>query len=185
MANVDALGRNGYRRQADLRLTTIMPNGLSVEQNAHIKQKNTLIATHTTGTGGASKISKKVLSPILMFLTESQIPYYFDRNEYGIRDIDTNNYYFFDLTITKYNIAIEYQSAAWHANPTWDSTKLNKWSPPRGPKKTARDVLAYDQAKAAALLKHRNIVTHYIWEDSANQDIDRILCLLKIQNTIS
>lgn len=181
MSKVDEFGRNGYRRQADARLTTILPNGLTVEENAHRKQKETLIANHKTGTGGASKISKKILAPILDFLNEQGIDHYFDKTEYGIKCVDTGNCYFYDLTITRFNMTIEYQSSAWHSNPSWDLMKWNNWSPPRGVKKSAQAALKYDYEKAKALYKHRGITTYYVWEDSANEDIEGLLCLLKTQ----
>lgn len=180
--NVDEYGRNGYTRQAHNRLTTILPNGLTVEQNAHLKQKETLITNNIGGTGGASKISKKKLKPILDFLIENNIEFYFDETEYGIKDTDTQRYYFYDLTILKYNITIEYQSNAWHSNPTWDDIKWNNWCPPRGKKKTALESLDYDYNKARSLYKFRNIVTYYVWEDTADNDVRDMICLLQTMN---
>jgi hypothetical protein len=182
MDNVDEYGRNGYTRQAHKRLTTILPNGLTVEENAHLKQKETLITNNIGGTGGASKISKKKLKPILDFLMENNIEFYFDETEYGIKDTDTQNYYFYDLTILKYNITIEYQSNAWHSNPTWNEITWNNWCPPRGKKKTALESLAYDYNKARSLYKFRNIVTYYVWEDTADNDVRDIICLLQTMN---
>jgi hypothetical protein len=183
MSNIDEFGRNGYQQQANYRLTTVLPNGLTIEQNAHNKQKETLIKSHKTGTGGASKISKKVLKPIIDYLDENNIKYYFDLCEYGIKDPDTGNYYFYDLTVTGFNITIEYQSSAWHANPLWNEIRLNNWKTPRGKKKSANESIEYDINKAHALLKHRDIKTYYVWEDSAESDVERLLCLLKTMNT--
>jgi len=183
MNNIDEFGRNGYTRQVYNRLTTILPNGLTVEENAHLKQKETLLINNISGTGGASKVSKKKLKPILEFLEKNNIEFYFDKSEYGIKDTDTNNYYFYDLTILKYNIAIEYQSSAWHSNPIWDEIKWNSWCPPRGKKKTALESLTYDYNKAKSLYKFRNIVTYYVWEDSAENDVKDIICLLQTLNT--
>jgi hypothetical protein len=117
MNNIDEHGRTGYQQQAAARLATILPNGLTVEENAHIKQRETMIKNRVGGTGGASKQSKRVLKPITEFLDQRGIKYYFDNSEYGIKDTDTGNYYFWDLTITDFKIAIEYQSSAWHAYP--------------------------------------------------------------------
>jgi len=181
MSNIDELGRNGYRRQADNRLTTMLPNGLTVEQNAHKKQKVVLTAKGITRVVGASKISKKNLKPILEFLDRNKVKYYFDKSEYAILDTDTNNYYYYDLTIPEANIVVEYQSSAWHSNPSWDSKRWQTWHPPKGKKRTADEALQYDYVKARALYKHRGIVTHYIWEDSLREDLERILCLLKTQ----
>lgn len=179
MSRIDDFGRNGYRRQADARLTTVLPNGLTVEQNAHIKQKESLIKNHKTGSGGASKISKKALQPIIELLDYNNIKYYFDKTEYGIKDPDFGNYYFWDLTIPDFGMAIEYQSSAWHANPTLFEDKWDNWKPPRGKLRSAAEVLQYDYNKARSLYKHRGIVTYYVWQESESIDKDNILCLLK------
>lgn len=183
ITNIDEFGRNGYRRQADNRLTTILPNGLTVEQNAHIKQKETILKNNKTATGGASKKSKLVLSPIINFLSEKNIKFYFDKSEYGIKDTDTGNYYFWDLTIPEFQLVIEYQSDAWHANPTMTEIEWNNWAPPRGKLKKSEEVLEYDYNKARALYKNRNFITYYVWQKSEEKDVEDILCLLKIMNT--
>ena len=185
MANIDEYGRNGYRRQADARLTTVLPNGLTVEQNAHKKQKEVLAAKGITRVVGASKISKKNLKPLLEYLDTQNLRYYFDKNEYAILDPDSGNYYYYDLTIPDLNMVIEYQSSAWHANPSWPDTKWNTWFPPKGKKKTAEEVLNYDYSKARALYKHRGIDTHYVWEDSCKEDIKGLICLLQTSITKS
>lgn len=185
MNRVDELGRNGYRRQADYRLTTVLSNGLTVEQNAHIKQKEKIIANNTSGSGGASKLSKKILKPILEFLDSNTVHYYFDSTEYGIKDTDNGNYYFYDLTIPEYQMVIEYQSSAWHADPMLSEDEWNTWSPPRGKTKSAIDVLKYDYAKARSLHKHRGITTYYVWQRTQDTDVREILCLLKTLNTKS
>jgi len=185
MANIDVLGRNGYQRQATMRVTTVLPNGLTVEQNAHRKQRDTLINNNKSGSGGASMQSRRVLAPVLEFLTSNNIKYYFDREEYGIKDMDSGNYYFWDLTLPTYKIAIEYQSNAWHADPTLSDALWESWSPPRGKVKTAEEVLAYDYEKARSLYRNRGFVTHYIWQQSETTDIKDILCLLQTMITKS
>jgi hypothetical protein len=179
LSRVDELGRNGYRRQADYRLTTVLPNGLTIEQHAHIKQKEKLIANNVSGSGGASKLSKKILKPILEFLDDNAIHYYFDLTEYGIKDIDTGNYYFYDLTIPELAMVIEYQSSAWHADPGLSENEWRDWKPPRGKGRTAIDVLQYDYNKARSLYKNRGMVTYYVWQRTQDTDIMEILCLLK------
>lgn len=180
MSNIDEFGRNGYQRQVDARLTTVLENGLTIEQNAHRKQKETLIQNNKTGTGGASKQSKKVLDPVITFLKENNINYYFDKQEYGIKDVETGNYYFWDLTIPDRKIAIEYQSSAWHADPTLSESEWNVWQPPKGKKRTAHEVLTYDYTKARSLYKNRGIVTYYVWQKTQKINIEEILCLLKM-----
>lgn len=179
MTNIDEFGRNGYRRQADNRLSTILDNGLTVEQNAHIKQKETLLKNNKTGSGGASKLSKKVLSPILNLLDEYGVKYYFDATEYGIKDTDTGNYYFWDLTIPTLKLAIEYQSSSWHADPLLTENEWNVWHPPKGKTKSAAEVLLYDYNKARSLFKHRGYITYFVWQRTQEFDIERLACLLK------
>jgi len=185
MNKIDELGRNGYRRQADFRLTTVLPNGLTVEQNAHNKQKETLIKNNKTGSGGASKLSKKVLAPLIELLTENDIKFYFDKSEFGIKDQQTKNYYFWDLTIPSLKLAIEYQSSAWHADPCLSEDEWNNWKTPRGKLKNANEVLTYDYNKARSLYKCRGFVTYYVWQKTQTQDIKDLLCLLKTLNTKS
>jgi len=180
-SRVDEFGRNGYRRQADARLTTVLENGLTVEQNAHRKQRDTLIKNNKSGINGASAESKKVLEPVIRFLKENNIKYYFDTEEYGIKDLDTGKYYFWDLTIPEYFIAIEYQSSTWHADPTLSESEWATWKTPKGVKRTAQEVLDYDYNKARSLFKHRKIVTYYVWKKTQETDIKDILCLLKTQ----
>jgi hypothetical protein len=179
LSKIDEFGRNGYQRQVDYRITTLLPNGLTVEQNAHRKQKDSLIKNKKSGTGGASKLSKKVLAPIIELLNQHKIKYYFDKTEYGIKDTETNNYYFWDLTIPTFEMVIEYQSLAWHADPSLNEDKWNLWTPPRGKKKTAAEVLEYDYNKARSIYKHRKFVTYYVWQRSQDKDVEELLCLLK------
>jgi hypothetical protein len=179
MNKIDEHGRNGYQRQVNYRLTTLLSSGLTVEQNAHRKQKESLINNNKTGSGGASKLSKKVLNPIIELLNQNNIKYYFDKTEYGIKDTKTGNHYFWDLTIPIFNMVIEYQSSAWHADPSLSEDKWNLWKTPKGKKKTAAEVLEYDYNKARSLYKHRKFVTHYVWQRSQDKDVEELLCLLK------
>jgi hypothetical protein len=182
LKNIDKFGRNGYRRQADARLTTILPNGLTVEQNAHIKQKRTLIKNIEDNKKvgrRASKSSIKFLTPIIELMTDNNIKFYFNETKFGIKDPSSEKHFFFDLTITELSIAIEFQSSAWHSNPSWDDTKWNNWCPPCGKLISAADALAYDYYKARVLYETRGITTYYVWEDTALQDVKDIICLLK------
>lgn len=182
LSKVDENGRNGYQRQAHGRVTTVLENGLTVEENAHIKRQETLNTTMVNGCGRASKVSKKWLKPIVDYLNDNEIPYYFDTHEFGICDSVSKNRYSFDLTIKKYNIAIEYQSNAYHSNPAWDDEKWNTWKPCFS-EKSAEEVLAYDYNKARALYRMHQVPTYYVWEDTAKEDVEGILCLLKTVHT--
>jgi len=183
MNKIDEFGRNGYRRQADYRLNTVLANGLTIEQNAHIKQKESLIKKNKTGSGGASTLSKKVLKPIIDLSNQHKIKHYFDKNEYGVKDTDNGNFYFWDLVIPQFKIAIEYQSNAWHADPTLNEDTWNNWRPPKGKKKTPAEVLEYDYNKARSLYKHRKFITYYVWQNTQETDVKDLLCLLKTMIT--
>lgn len=183
MNNVDDQGRNGYQRQAHGRVTTVLENGLTVEENAHIKRQETINKTGVNGTGGASELSKLELKPILKYLDSNGIKYYFDKKEYAITDGDTGKNYSFDLTISQFKMAIEYQSNAWHSNPAWSTYKWNNWKQPMGISKTPEACLEYDYTKAKSLYKERGYVTYYVWQDSSKEDVEGILCLLETMNT--
>jgi hypothetical protein len=183
LSKVDENGRNGYQRQAHGRVTTILENGLTVEENAHIKRQETINQTNVTGTGGASELSKIELKPILEYLDSNDIKYYFDKTEYAITDRDTGKNYSFDLTISQFKMAIEYQSKAWHSNPAWSDEKWNNWKQPLGVSKTPEACLEYDYTKAKSLYKERGYITYYVWQDSSKADIEGILCLLETMNT--
>lgn len=180
MKNVDALGRNGYQRQVHARLTTITENGLTIEQNAHKKQQESLLKKGITRVVGASKLSKKILKPVIEYLDNHSMKYFFDKTEYVVNYED--KIYFYDLTIPDLNLVVEYQSSAWHADPRMSDEDWNKWSPPRGKKKLAKDTLDYDYDKARTIYKLRGFTMHYIWQNSQTEDIEQLLCLLKTLN---
>jgi hypothetical protein len=182
MSRIDESGRNGYQRQAHARVTTVLENGLTVEQNAHIKLRETLLAKGITRVVGASAISKKILKPLIDFLDEKQIKYYFDKTEYAIND-GQGNYYYYDLTVPDFSIVIEYQSNAWHADPCMNEDAWSKWKTPKGKVKSSDEVLARDYKKAKTIYEHRGFHTYYVWENTQQQDVETLLCLLKTQNT--
>lgn len=182
ISRVDDMGRNGYQRQAYARATTVLENGLTIEQNAHIKLRDTLLKQGVTRPVGASKISKKILKPLLEYLDKYQIKYYFDKTEYAINDGE-GNYYYYDLTIIDFNMVIEYQSNAWHADPRMTEDAWNKWKTPKGQVKNAEQVLARDYQKAKSIYNQRGFHTYFVWENTQHQDVETLLCLLKTLNT--
>jgi hypothetical protein len=181
LSKVDEFQRNGYQRQAHARVTTVLDNGMTVEQNAHIKRRETLLKQGITRVVGASSVSKKTLKPILEYLGKHQIKYYFDKTEYAVND-GNGNYYYYDLTIPNFNMVIEYQSNAWHADPCMTEDAWNKWKTPKGQIKNAEEVLARDYKKAKAIYEHRGFHTYYVWENTQQQDVETLLCLLKTLN---
>jgi hypothetical protein len=154
-----------------------------VEQNAHIKQKAVCAKNHKAGNNGASKVSKVVMAPILKLLEQYKIKYYFGASEYGVFDSVTKQHYFFDLVMPDLQIAVEYQSNAWHADPTLSEADWSSWAPVKGKKKSAQSVLEYDYNKARVLYEERGYTTYYIWESSKQQDVEDILCLVQTKIT--
>ena len=180
LLNIDEYGRNGYQQQAYNRVTTILPSGRTVEQESHSKRLDTI---NSMGAPlfkiRASAISIKILNPIITYLTDNNIYYLFNTEEFSIKDDINNRYYYYDLTIPDYDIIIEYQSNAWHVNPAWDTEKWDNWTPPKGEIKLAQDVLNYDYHKAKYVYDELKLVTYYAWEDTQIKDVEQILCLLK------
>lgn len=177
LASVDNAGRNGYKRQAHARITTVLENGLTVEENAHIKQRETLLSKNISRVVGASKLSKRVLAPVIELLKEHCIPFYFDKNEYMIQF--EGKRYFYDLTIPSMNMVIEYQSSTWHADPTLELHEWQNWKPPKGVARSPLEVLNYDYHKARIAFNQRGLVTFYVWQKSQEFDIGELLCLIK------
>jgi len=77
----------------------------------------------------------------LQLLEQRDIKHYFGTDEYGVLEPTTVKYYFFDLVIPELKIAIEYQSNAWHADPSLEDAQWNNWSPVKGPKRDVAEVL--------------------------------------------
>lgn len=177
LETVDEFGRNGYQRQAYFRLNTLLPNGLTIEQNAHLKVKDTLLKKGITRVVGASAVSKRVLNPIIQFLDSIGVKFYFDKMEYSINV--NGEMFYYDLTIPEFNMVIEYQSNAWHADPRMSLEKWQEWRTPKGEKKTANEVSKRDYYKARMIYEHRGFRTFFVWEDSQEHDVEEILCLLK------
>lgn len=184
MSKVDELGRNGYKRLADYRKNTVADNGKTIEQNALVKHSATLRKRGKYRLFGASAISKKKLRPILDYLNEAGISYYFDKNEYCLESPGFNKYYC-DLAIPSVGVIIEYQSNAWHPDPRVDDESWRNWTPPRGKKLTADEKIRYDYNKAKFAFELTGWRTFFVWENTSAEDTEVILCMLKTQGTTS
>lgn len=83
---------------------------------------------------GASKESLKFFIPFYKILRKE---FNLDREdikwgikgsqEYFLYDKERNRIFWYDLTIPKYKIIIEYHGKRFHPNPNWDQDKWNKW----------------------------------------------------------
>ncbi len=172
MAKIDANGHNGYKRIANNRNSTICDNGLSVQQNGLIKRAKTRISSGNTNNYGASKLSKKILRPLLQFLDNNNIRYFFDHNEFGL--MYKNSYFLYDLVIPDFKLAVEFQGAKFHPGPELSKEELKDWVQMFS-RKTAVEIIDRDQLKADALYEKRGFVTFYVYEKCHNIDLQRII----------
>ena len=179
MSNIDELGRNGYSQLAAKRKETYCENGKTVEQNAVEKHSATLAKRGVSRLFGASSASKTRLRPILEWLNDKSIEYHFDKTEYWLNDPDTKNKYFYDLTIPRFGVIIEYQSNAWHPDPRLDDADWDSWKPPRGKAVSAEYKLQYDYHKAKVAFDANGFRTFFVWENTSAQDVEDILCMLR------
>jgi hypothetical protein len=181
MANVDEYNRNGFKQAADARNTTIAPNGSTVQANALKKRTATMIERYGTDrVTGASNKSKLALAPILDFLNDSQIEYWFDTKEYRVVDPATNDKYFCDLAIRSLGVVIEYQSITYHPDPRLTETEWLNWKTPWPEQNyTAEVKLLYDYRKARIVYEQTGMRTWFVWEKTSASDVEDILCMLK------
>lgn len=189
MANVDELGRNGYKKLADDRKVNIRESGLTVQEESVKKHRETTVANFNAGKTSdrraASKLSIKHLLPVVDFLKRNNIDYYFDTNEYTITCPDTGRNYKYDLTISSLKIAIEFQSNAYHADPKMTDEQWSMWKPKfeNSNYSNADQSAAYDFYKASLIYRTRGYIVFHVWENSANDDVNLILCYIQTNYT--
>jgi hypothetical protein len=180
LSKIDNFGRNGYERLAHYRTSTIMADGRRLEDHAHDKRSERIAAEGVINKKryGASKISKKHLAPILSWLNTLQLKYYFDTNEFVVRDTLCNRNYFFDLVIPDLKTVVEYQGTAYHA---WPMLTDNEWQTWRHlfTKETAEQRTLYEYQKARAIYSKYGYTMWYVWTPTAQTDVSNILCYLK------
>ena len=186
MSNIDQFGRNGYQRQAFARVTTLMLDGRTKEHHSHQKRSRTISDRGVIykRNYGASKLSKKDLAPIVDWLTMRGVKYYFDTNELVVRDRDLNRIYLYDLVCPELNLGIEYQSLRYHPWPQLSTEEWNQWREPYSGL-TADAKKKYEDRKALVIEQAHGIKLKYVWEPTAKQDVEELLCFLKIQITKS
>jgi hypothetical protein len=175
---LDADGRNGYQLIAHKRNTTLVAEGVTVQQRA-CKRGFITKEKRESGTTGAIKTSKKKLKPIIDWLKHENIKHYFDRKEYGINY--KRKYYLYDLVIPSLNIAVEFHGKVFHPNPNLSPEERARWRQLYS-NKTADEVDAHDALKKQALLKSRGFVVREIYEDNAETQVSDLLDELLIMN---
>jgi hypothetical protein len=181
ISKVDEFGRNGYQRQAIYRTTTLMEDGRTREQHSHEKR----IETISKRDGymkkySASKISKKVLSPVIDLLNSLNVKYYFDENEYVVRDHEKKRMYLYDLVCPDLKLVVEYQSSVFHPWPKMTEEEWKNWKSLYS-NLSADDVKEYEDRKAAIMEQTHGMAVRYVWEKTAKSDVEEILCFLKTQ----
>lgn len=172
MVNTDENGLNGYQRLAKYRNETIAENGNSIQKNALLKRLHNGFCR-----GKASKISKKVLSPVLQFCKNNNLKYYFDDNEYCINTCDEA--YFYDLVIPELKLAIEYDSLAYHPSIYLTEHEWKEW------KSVFSDISAedkhnYDTTKAKLLFTLRGFIVWNIYEnENVSEQVNMLMNYIK------
>lgn len=183
--NINEKGQNGYQQQVEARLTTFLPNGFTVEQNAHRKKEETE-SKNGVKRYGASKQSKKALAPVLDWLNVHHLFHWFDQDEWRLQCSQTKRVLFYDLTIPDLNLVVEYHSSAYHPNPfVLTEEEWSNWSP-RFPSGTDNRFMQNDLFKAKAIWLNMKYVTFPVWERTQNTDVEALMeyleCLLEIKN---
>jgi hypothetical protein len=185
LTTIDEYGRNGYQRLSHYRTNTLLPNGRTVEQEAHRKRSERIAALGVRQRRyGASKISKRILAPVLQYCIDNNLSYYFDTNEFVVRDQAHQRNYLYDLVIPAVNMVIEYQSKRYHPWPTMNVDEWNTWIEPYS-NFTADQKHDYELTRARAIFKKHGHRMWYVWETSYQTDIEGILCWLATVNTKS
>ncbi len=176
MSNIDEHGRNGYSQSAQLRNSTFVESGLTVQQNALLKARITRSQLGNSKTPNASRASKIALAPIIDWLTANDKKYYFDRNEFCVNL--GKRCYFYDLVIPEIKMCVEYQSRTFHADPHMSIEDLIKFKILFSSDNGLERIYA-DWVKAKYLFENRGIRMWYCWESSVTEDVDNILRSIK------
>lgn len=177
LSNIDEAGRNGFQRLAHYRVTTILETGETIEQRAHKRRLKAIVDSRKGRKIGASAASKNALAIVIGWLNEHHIKYYWDKTEYGIND--DGKYYFFDLTIPVFNLAIEYQSFAFHSDPFIEMLEWSQWKC-LYKNHNSQQVHEYDFNKSRALHRLRGFATWHIWERTEQHDVEVLMHYLQL-----
>lgn len=147
----------------------------AVEQFNALKQKKLLC-------GYTSKESIEYFDKIVESVSELKEYdlYYGNKNEYYIND---GRIYFYDFTIPKLKLIIEYRDIGFHPNPNWDELKWNSWRSVFN-KFDADKVFSFDQEKKMIAEKKGFKVIELYSDEIDTIDIISIITqhLLEIQN---
>jgi hypothetical protein len=136
----------------------------------------------------ASKESLKVFSPLIEYckITHNLINNDFrlgiDNNtEFNIYDTTNKKNYYFDFTIPKYNIIIEYHGIAWHINPDNHTIEeISNWKTVKG--LSGIDVVNHQNNKKNIAIQN-NFYFLEIWSDNSLENNINI-CKQFIDNII-
>jgi hypothetical protein len=99
--------------------------------------------------------------------------------EYGVQNVDTKTYYFYDFVIPELNICIEFNGDYWHANPAkYDAQFYNSQC-----EMYAHELWENDRIKLECIQKLRGFETYVVWESTAAQQLSEVIALIndKIQ----
>lgn len=172
LERIDENGLNGYQKLAKYRNETISENGNSIQKNALLKRIHNGFCR-----GRASKISKRVLSPVLQFCKKNKLKHYFDDNEYCVNTGDEA--YFYDLVIPDLKLAIEYDSKAFHPSIYLTENEWNEWESAFSGF-SADEKHKYDTQKAKLIFKLRGFLVWNIYEnENVSNQVDLLMDYVK------
>lgn len=80
--------------------------------------------------GAASKESTKFFKPLLEYLRNNSITYFYgekDNHEWFIKDKENVKFYFYDLVIPEFKIILEYHGVKFHADIRLTPEERNNW----------------------------------------------------------
>jgi hypothetical protein len=136
------------------------------------KKYNEYRDKHSFKFSRASKESLKIFLPLVDYLVEKKFinkeDFFLgvgDSHEYFLRN--SNNIYFYDFTIPKLNIILEFNGKMFHPNKDiLSSQELLEWKQLFS-EKSAEEVLKYDSNKKQ-LAEEKGFKVFYLWEGNSN-----------------
>lgn len=120
--------------------------------------------------GRSSKESIVTFSEIIDILNNHNIKYYMGvegNKEWHIFNKKEKKMFFYDLTIPKLGIILEYHGEGFHPNPKWDVETLDKWTQIRTGK-SSKEVLDYTKLKNLTATENGWIVFEIFSSDASN-----------------
>jgi hypothetical protein len=129
--------------------------------------------------GKASAESLLCFKPILDICDRNNLTYYVGipgNKEWFIKDHDSNQMFFYDLTIPSLSLIAEFHGEAFHPNPTWNKQRLLEWKQ-LFTNKSAKDILLATKIKnEVAMRKGWRVIE--VFSSDPEQSLSEIISLM-------